>query len=139
MQNSTDADARRPVVIYIIVAVVLFAALILGIRWAKSRSAYYAQRQTGQSQPVAQEGNQQTSPPATQPEPDQSLSQPVASSDSAASNTSSTAVEPTVVTPSRVPATGAEQVILPIISLSLVAFAGTSYVRARRRLQSLSV
>ena len=130
MQSSTDANARRPVIIYIIVAVVLFAALILGLRWAKSRSAYYAQQQSGQSQPVAETGGHQATTPSTQePEQPAPAPPPAPSSSNTASNT------PAV--PSHVPSTGPEQFILPIISLSLVTFSATSYVRARKRLQSV--
>jgi cytoskeletal protein RodZ len=133
MQSSTDADARRPVIIYIIVAVVLFAALILGVRWAKSRSAYYAQHQSGQNQPVAEQGSQQASPstqgsqqtPSTQAEP------------SPGTQTSSNTASSTPAASLSVPSTGAEDFIVPIISLSLVTFAGASYMRARKRLQSL--
>jgi len=132
MTTYPDADARRPIIIYIIVAIVLFAALILGIRWAKSRSAYYAQLQSGQSQPVAQGGGQQTNtpsgqaPPQSQPKPAGSPSQ----------NSSSTAENSTI--PTQVPSTGAEDFIAPIISLSLIAFSATSYIRARKRLLALA-
>ena len=133
MFNYTDADARRPIIVYIIVAIVLFAALILGIRWAKSRSVYYAQQQTGQSQPAGAASNQQTGTPTAQ-EPEQSKSTSAGNS----AQTPSNAANSTSAVPSRVPSTGPEQVILPIISLSLVTFTATSYIRARRRLMSMS-
>jgi hypothetical protein len=143
MQNSYDAGARRPVILYIIIAIALFAALILTVRWAKNRADYYAQAQTGQSQPVAEEGGQpqvtpETSPvievPSPQPQPQQQSQPAPRSTESHTSAPTPTAVAntgpPTVQV---VPSTGPEQLVLPIFSLSAVVFAGLSYVRTRRR------
>lgn len=132
MYTSSDADARRPVILYIIVAIVLFAALILGIRWAKSRSAFYAQQQTGQSQPAENQGGQQTETNPSTQEPEQS---PAAPENNNASQPSPSAPDQAAV-PSRVPSTGPEQFIMPIIALSMVTFAGASYWQARRKLHA---
>lgn len=138
MQNSTDAAARRPIILYIIIAIALFVALILGVRWAKSRSAYYSQPQNGQNQQVTQEsqpqGDSEEEPaPAAQQSPSTSNSNE--SQPTASTPTASTPV-PAAGGVSRVPSTGPEQVLLSIISLSAVVFAALSYVRARRRLES---
>lgn len=145
MQNSADtASTSRPVIIYIIVAVVLFAALLLGVRWAKSRADYYAQQQTGSSnsQTASNNGQSQTENP---PQGASSQNQPSTSqpSSSATGSQNSTQSTPTVAAtgpaaPARVPSTGPEQVFLTLVSLSAAAFAGASYVRARRRLQQLA-
>lgn len=147
MYNSTDTGARRPVIFYIIIAIALFAALILTVRWAKSRADYYGQQpQTGQGQTVAEQ------PQESQPQgvPEETQQQPAASSSQQSqppqlltprSTPESTASAPTPRTVANtgppvvqvVPSTGPEQLILPIVSLSAVVFAGLSYVRARRR------
>jgi cytoskeletal protein RodZ len=138
MQDSTDAAARRPIILYIIIAIALFVALILGVRWAKSRAAYYSQPQTGQNQQVTQE-----SQPQGNPEEEPAPAAPQSPSTSNSNESHPTASTPTANTPvastggaSRVPSTGPEQILLPIVSLSAVVFAALSYVRARRRLET---
>ena len=144
MQNSADSAGitSRPVIIYIIVAVVLFAALILGVRWAKSRADYYAQQQTSTSktQTASNNGQGQTENPSQGTEAQPSTPQPAPSANESQNTPTST---PTVAatgpaTPAHVPSTGPEQVFLTLGSLSVFAFAATSYVRARRRLQELA-
>lgn len=141
MQNSTDAAARRPIILYIIIAIALFVALILGVRWAKNRAAYYSQPQTGQNQQVTEDSQPQGNP-AEEPAP----ATPQSPSTSNSNESQPTASTPTASTPvipaggaSRVPSTGPEQIILPIISLSAVVFAALSYVRARRRFQNTAL
>ena len=142
MYNSSDAGARRPVILYIIIAIALFAALILTVRWAKSRADYYAQQQTGQTQPVAEEGSQPQGTPEPQPAETPS-SQPTQQSQPAPRSTESPTSAPTPTAVANtgppvvhvVPSTGPEQLILPIASLSAVVFAGLSYARTRRHLR----
>lgn len=154
MQNSTDSSSQgRPIILYIIIAVALFAALVLTVRWAKSRADYYGQQQTNQGQQVAGQESQPQGAPAepevattepqsqSQPQPQQEQ-QPQSTS---APATSSTAPQSSALAPSAVantgppasahvvPSTGPEQFLLPIISLSAVVFAGLSYLRTRRR------
>lgn len=147
MQNSADStgSTSRPVIIYIIVAVVLFAALILGLRWAKNRADYYAQQQTGTSKTQTADtnnnGQSQTANPSSGTTVQPSAPQPTPSAHSESQNTSPST--PTVAAtgpaaPARVPSTGPEQVFLTLASLTILTFASASYLRARRRLQQLA-
>ena len=145
MQNSADStgSSSRPVIIYIIVAVVLFAALILGLRWAKNRADYYAQQQTGTSktQTANNSGQGQTENPSSGTTVQPSAPQPAPSAHSESQNTPTST--PTVAAtghaaPARVPSTGPEQVFLTLASLTILTFASASYLRARRRLQQLA-
>lgn len=144
MYNSSDAGARRPVILYIIIAVALFAALILTVRWAKSRADYYGQQQTGQEQTATttEESQPQGTPDESQPavtsSPQQSQSSQQPASTGHQESTSSTQTPRTVASTGppavhSVPATGPEQLVLPITALSALVFAALSYVRARRR------
>jgi len=145
MQNSADtagSSTSRPVIIYIIVAVVLFAALILGLRWAKNRADYYAQQQTGNSktQTATNNGQNQTENPSSGTSVQPNAPQPAPSANES-QNTPKSA--PTVAAtgpaaPARVPSTGPEQVFLTLASLTVLTFASASYLRARRRLQQLA-
>lgn len=145
MQNSADSagSTSRPVIIYIIVAVVLFAALILGVRWAKSRADYYAQQQTGNSKTQTASNNNgqgQTESPSQGTNAQPSTPQPAPSANESQNTPQSTpsVASNTPATPAHVPSTGPEQVFLTLGSLSVFAFAATSYARARRRLQELA-
>lgn len=148
MQNSADSasSGSRPVIIYIIVAVVLFAALVLGVRWAKNRAGYYAQHQTGSSQ-TASNSQSQTGNPSQGGGANSGATSTPQPASSGSSNTSGNQTTPapspsvastTPAEPSHVPSTGPEQVFLTLGSLLILAFAATSYVRARRRLQQLA-
>lgn len=146
MQNSADStgSSSRPVIIYIIVAVVLFAALILGLRWAKNRADYYAQQQTGTSKTQTantNNGQGQTENPSSGTTVQPSTPQPAPSANHESQNTPSST--PSVAAtgpaaPARVPSTGPEQVLLTLASLTILTFASASYWRARRRLQQLA-
>jgi FtsZ-interacting cell division protein ZipA len=145
MPNSADSvsSTSRPVIIYIIVAVVLFAALVLGVRWAKSRADYYAQQQTSTSktQTASSNGPGQTENPSQGTEATPSTSQPTPSVHNESQNASPSkpsVASTTPAAPAHVPSTGPEQVFLTLGSLSVCAFAAASYVRARRRLQGLA-
>lgn len=157
MQNSSDAGARRPVILYIIIAIALFAALLLTVRWAKSRADFYGQQQNGQgqtattteeSQPQGSSDESQpaenSSPQQTQTDTSTSQSQQTQTSQSNESTPSSAQTPSTVASTGppvvhRVPATGPEQLILPIVSVSAFIFAALSYVRARRRFAAESL
>jgi len=145
MQNPFSAGAKRPVILYIIIAIALFAALILTVRWAKSRADQYGQQQAGQGQTATTtednqpQGSPEESTPAVTSSPQQS--QPGSQSQtpqSTAESTSSASTPRTVASTGppavhNVPATGAEQLVLPIASVTAFVFAALSYVRARRR------
>ncbi len=129
MDQSTDTD-KRPIILYIIIAIALVAALVLGVWWAKNRANQYGQ------QPITEQVNQPqgelapeiaSQPPVQSPEPDTSVPP----------TSTMTQSEPSI--PVVVPATGAEQVILPITSVSLFVFAALSYIRARRRLVAQAI
>ena len=148
MQNSSDSRASngRPIILYILIAIVLFAALILSVRWAKSRADFYGQQQTEQGQQVAEQESQPQGTSAPQEEEvattDSSQSQPQTQSQPATTDTQdqgSAPNPPTVATtgpsPSHVPSTGPEEVLLPIASMSLFVFAVITYARTRRRLR----
>lgn len=143
MPNSADtasSSTSRPVIIYIIVAVVLFAALILGLRLAKNRADYYAQQQTGNKTQTADNGPGPTENPSqgatTQPSTPQPT--PSANESQKASPNAPTVAATGPAAPARVPSTGPEQVFLTLASLTILTFASASYLRARRRLQQLA-
>lgn len=130
MAVTIDAGAKRPVIIYIIVAIVLFASLLLCVRWVKNRTAYYSQTQVGQNQPAEQHQEQATAPGPEQPmapAPTEQKPQPKPEEKP----------EQHAQTPAQVPSTGPEQFVLTIGSLGALAFAATGYLRARRRLLTL--
>jgi cytoskeletal protein RodZ len=157
MQNSSDAGARRPVILYIIIAIALFAALLLTVRWAKSRADFYGQQQNGQGQTAttteesqpqgSSDGSQpaeNSSPQQTQTETNTSSPQQTQAPQSSESTPSSTQTPSTVASTGppvvhSVPATGPEQLVMPIVSLSAFVFAALSYVRARRRFTAESL
>lgn len=151
MQNPYDSGARRPVILYIIIAIALFAALILTVRWAKSRADHYGQQQAGQGQTATttEEGQPQGTPEESQPAVTSSpqQTQPNQQSPTSSGNqesTSSTSTPRTVASTGppavhSVPATGPEQLVLPITSVTAFVFAALSYVRARRRFAAQSL
>lgn len=134
MATITDAGTRRPVITYIIIAVILFVALFGSVRFAKNRASVYAPQPVGQSQSSGNQGEQK-------PQTGTSVSDGQNTTPSASTQQNPTpAATPTTgpsTAPGRVPSTGPEQIALPILSLSLLAFASISYVRARRRLQTI--
>jgi|GEM_PF-3391360 len=149
MQNSSDAGARRPVILYIIIVIALFIALILTVRWAKSRADYYGQQQTGQGQTATTTDEGQPQGTSEESQPADSSQQAPSSQQSPASSshqesTATTPIPRTVASTGppavhSVPATGPEQLVLPIASVSALVFAVLSYVRARRRFAAESL
>lgn len=129
MHQTTDTDSKRPVILYIVIAILLSAALVLGVWWAKNRSNYFAQ-QSGQ---VTQPQGEPVMETASQTETESPL--PAPGPQAAAPNT--TAPDPPS-TPVIVPATGPEQGFLPILGIAACMFAGLSYARARRRFKLAS-
>ena len=136
MSDSNDAGLKRPVITYIIVAVALVAALILCVRWVKTRANFYAesQVQSGQSQ-NASSGNQEPQPVVSE--------DPQTQQQQAASNT------PSVASPAEssqtlsgsvaaVPSAGPEHFAATVVAISAIAFSVQSYARARRRLHNLA-
>lgn len=127
MNNYTDADARRPIILYIIIAIALCAALIFGVWWAKNRADHYAQQQT-----------EQVSQPQGEPVPEvasQEQSQTPGTQDSPGAQETPAATQPAVTATLSVPAAGAEQALPFIVSMGAVVFAALSYIRTRRSLQ----
>jgi FtsZ-interacting cell division protein ZipA len=151
MQNSSDTGARRPVILYIIIAIALFAALLLTVRWAKSRADFYGQQQAGQGQtattteesqpqgssdessPAETSSPQQTQAETSTPQPQQTQASQSSESTPSSTHTPSTVASTGPPVVHSVPATGPEQLVLPIVSVSAFVFAALSYVRARRR------
>lgn len=151
MYNSSDTGARRPVILYIIIAIALFAALLLTVRWAKSRADFYGQQQSGQgqtaatteegqpqgpsdeSQPADSSSHQQTQTETNTSQPQQTQAPQSNESASNATQTPRTVASTGPPAVHVVPATGPEQLVLPILSVSAFVFAALSYVRARRR------
>lgn len=129
MATVTDAGSRRPVIVYSVIAVILFAAMLSGLFFAKNRSDFYANKQLPQNQT-----NQ--APSVQQPEVVVD-NQNVANNPPAPSETNSN-TESQLTPVKSVPATGPELGIMPIIVLSGAVFTGISYVRSRRRLRKLA-
>jgi FtsZ-interacting cell division protein ZipA len=147
MQNSFNTGARRPVILYIIIAIALFAALLLTVRWAKSRADFYGQQQSNQGQmtTTTEENQPQGSSDETQSADSSShqqaqtethtseQTQASQGSESTSTHTPSTVASTGPPVVHSVPATGPEQLVLPMVSVSAFVFAALSYVRARRR------
>lgn len=148
MEPTTQNNTLRSLLIFIIIGAVLLTAIILGVRWAKGRSNYYA----NVGQPTSQQASApaQKSTPAS--EPDQNSSSSSSASTSITPNTDKkVAVNPTtaatpetpsksapitpVPAPSNMPSTGIEDAFLPIGALATAVFAGITYVQSRRRLR----
>lgn len=136
MSNSDDAGLKRPVITYIIIAVALVAALILCVRWVKTRANSYAesQAQSGQSQD-ASPGNQEPQPVVS--EDPQTQRQPAESNAQSATSPAETS-EPLSGSVMAVPSAGPENFAITVIAISAIAFSAQSYARARRRLQNLA-
>jgi cytoskeletal protein RodZ len=155
MQNSFNAGARKPVILYIIISIALFAALLLTVRWAKSRADFYGQQQSNQGQTVATteesqpQGSSDESPSADssshqQTQTETNTSEQTQSPQGNVSTPNATQTPTTVASTGppvvhSVPATGPEQLVLPLVSVSAFVFAALSYVRARRRFAAESL
>lgn len=139
--KASTVQANRAVITYIIIAIVLLAALLLGVRWAKNQANYYAQHPAGHTTTADNSGNKQQSGTSTQPSQSQPAPSPSSSSNSSGQTNSAPAAssqQTATNTPARVPSTGPEQFVLPIVSLCIFMFAFASYARARRRLQTVT-
>lgn len=123
MNQKTDTETKRPVILYIIIAILLSAALMLGVWWAKNRANFYAQQSGQVSQPQGL-----PSPETASQNPVES---PVLPPEVGTPNPVATQSEPS--SPVVMPATGPEQGLLSIATISLCLFAALSYLRARKR------
>lgn len=137
MADYSDADARRPVILYIIIAIALCVALVVGVWWAKIRSADYAQ-QSGQQQTAQNSQPQGSSSSQDASQPPQQSPASSSNSETPTSAPQQTAASQTPASASRVPATGPEQPFLQVLSMGAVVFAAFSYIKARRKLQNLA-
>lgn len=127
-----QASSAKRVAVFAVIGLVLVLAVVAGMRWAKERSEYYANKpsptvnlptitnpapaSSSPSKPEEKKPEQPAPATATQPPTNTPASQP---------------------TPAHVPSTGPEDAVLPIASLSLLAFAAIRYAQARRHLLSL--
>lgn len=153
MEQTSPRNIMQPLLIFIVVAVILLAAIILGVRFAKSRSDHLGA--------VVGQSTQQTAPTNTTKTDEQkkaedkqknNQSQQVASQppqsnvNSATTNKPNTSSPTTTSTsnttpsnnPSHVPTTGIGDVFLSIIALSVAVFAAINYMKSRRRLARVS-
>lgn len=145
MEPTTQNNTLRSLLIFAIIGAVLLAAVILGVRWARSRSDQLASNAGQQTQqPAPAENKQEENKPAEQNNQGQSgeQSQPAQSSQPASNspaNQGSSATSSTVAhTPTHVPSTGAGDVALPIVAVVGAVFAASTYVQSRRRLARLA-
>lgn len=153
MEQTSQKNAIRPLLTFIIVAAVLLLVIILGVRFAKSRSTTVAteaghssQQTTATPQPSDQKQASTQKANSSQPQSSAQASQPKvdgASTDKSTSSTPAPASTPAATTPapsnpSHVPSTGVEDVLLPIGTLATVVFAAITYAQSRRRLASLT-
>jgi len=120
--NATDTANKRPIILYILIAIALSAALVTGVWWAKNRANYYVQK------------TEQAGQPQDQPTPEEIASEAHGQSLGETEVTPTPVVAQTPPLPVAVPATGAEQGVLSIVGISALIHATLSYVKARKRL-----
>lgn len=120
----------RTGIMYLIIAIVLLAAIVLGVRWAKTRSEHYANNPAGES------SQEQT--PEEQTPPDVAGEATQSPAESSSSETPST---PTAATESQdhaIPSTGPADTLFVLGAMGLATFAFGKYIQARRKLLTLS-
>jgi hypothetical protein len=138
MQPTTTT---RSVLVYGIIGLALLAAVVLGVQFAKNRSAEVAttnnQPQTasteGQQPPAATEqqgggSEQESTPPASDPnEASEDEGTALGNADQSEEGSSIS-----------VPATGAEDILLMTLAMSLSGFSAVVYFKSRRLLMTPS-
>lgn len=120
----------RNIIIYGLIAIGLALVVIGGIVWAKSQANRHAAQQQ-QNTPADDHSNdnqdqQATTPPATT-DPQPSTPQPGSVSSAQTSSAATTG-------PAQVPATGAGEWLLLVVSIAGTAFAFMLYTQSKRRL-----
>jgi len=125
----TQNNTVRSLLLFFIIGVLLLAAVILGVRWARGRSDQIA---SSNSQPAVQQPTEQQTQEQKQPEPQPATSAPSPQPTTGLNKPATAPVASS--TPSHVPATGIEDAILPIVALAATVFAASTYAQSRRRL-----
>lgn len=142
MQSSARISAQQ-VIIYVAIGVVLVAAVIAVIFWAKNRSGHYAAiNQAEQSAPEApstDEGLSDGEPAAQDEGTDVTGAEDSQDQTAATENQEQTASTGDAggSNPPVVPSTGPGDYLLSVGALSTLAFAGFKYSQSRRRLTTL--
>jgi hypothetical protein len=138
MQPTTTT---RSILVYGIIGLALLAAVVLGVQFAKNRSAQVASSgnqpqiaASDQQQPAPssdQQGGAQepSTPPPSEPTPEEDQNE-----GTALGSDNEPAPQPSI----RVPATGTEDVILMTLAMSLSGFSAVVYFKSRRRLMTLN-
>lgn len=136
MEPNSSQNTLRSLLIFVLIGGLLLAGVVLGMRWAKGRSDQIAAQQSQpqtQSPPPQQEQEKKPEQPTPQP-----AGAPQPGGAQQPSDNKPAPQQPTPVTavaaPSHVPATGAEDIILPIFALAATMFAAVNYMQSRRRL-----
>jgi len=118
----------RGIITYGVIALVLLGSVLGVVVWAKDRAKHNATNQPAPtSETVTPEVLNQEGPapaPGTQEDQSQASNQPAATPDTSHSDT----------TPHQVPATGAEDWLPFVVSVSLTGFMAARYMQSRRRL-----
>ncbi|HET9411243.1 MAG TPA: hypothetical protein VFO38_00100 [Candidatus Saccharimonadales bacterium] len=131
MEPNSSQNTLRSLLIYVLIGGLLLAGVVLGMRWAKGRSDQIA---TQQSQPQTQSPSPQEPEKKPEPSAPQPVTAPQPSTQQPSAEKPLAQSAPTVAAPSHVPATGAEDIILPIFALAATMFAAVNYMQSRRRL-----
>ncbi len=134
INSDSSCNKKQPIILYIIVAIILAASLILCVRWLKSRSYSYTQTETqvvgiSQDQVGASDVPRQ-SEQATQdvPNEDESGTEVINNSDNSSEESASASIS--------MPSTGAEQTIPSALAMGFLVFVFQLYAKSRRKLHS---
>lgn len=122
METVTRNSRVKTIGLYVVIAIILVGAVVLGLRFAKNRAESYAHTST---------------PQPSVPAPEQPAAEPVAQQPTPAPTPTPEPAKP-ASTPTHVPSTGPEELVLPIFALSAFAFCLIQYVQTRRKLSALN-
>lgn len=156
MEPTIQNNTLRSLLIFIVIGVVLLGAVILGVRWARSRSDQIANKNTSQvatteKSPAEKKAeaerkakeDQQKAQAQSQPQPTQSQSPDTSKQVAAApaqpspqqSQPQTSSTSTTMQSPTHVPSTGMGDIVLPIAAVAAAVFTAMTYVQSRRRLE----
>jgi cytoskeletal protein RodZ len=121
------SSTSRSVLVYGLVALVLFGAVLLGVQLVRNRNTIVASTQPPTAQPTGQQPTNNPSTPA-----------PTTSTPTPSSTPASPSNKPVLPQPTHVPATGADDVMVAAVALGSAVWMVFLYRQSRRRLTTLA-